>query len=117
MTSEWELGLARSLTSSDFADRTGYGIIFGSKKISGLVRSVANFIWTGSVKVLEVVSFVGDVVVDFDNLPACSMTSRSSEERICCKFEGCEEAGENILCFENLPTRAMTSRLSVGEFC
>ena len=98
------------MTSGAFAEMAGWGIIFGSRNSSGFVCAMTNFIWAGSVKVLKVVGIARDVVVEFDNLSACSMTSRNSGERFCCKSEGCSEAGGDILCFCNLPIRLMTSR-------
>ena len=73
------------MTSGGFTERTGYGIIFGSRNISGFVRSVTNFFGTDSLKVLKVVGIAGDVFVEFDNLSACSVTSRNSGERFRCK--------------------------------
>ena len=73
------------------------------------------------MKVLKFVEFAvgcksensdGGNILCFDSLPIRSVTSRRSEERVCCKLENCGEAGEDILCFCNLPSRLMTSQLS-----
>ena len=105
-----------SLTSSasldNSFDKAGYETLLTVEAGIGLVCSMVNNFGTDSKGVLKVVGFTGDVIVDFDNLSACSMTSRSSEERVCGKLEGCEEAGRIILCFDNLPARALTSRFS-----
>ena len=56
LISKQELGLACTLTSNDVSEKTGYGIILGSKDISGLVGAVTNFAGTDSevwVKVVE----------------------------------------------------------------
>ena len=64
------------------------------------------------MKVLRIVGIIGEDILWFDDLPRRSKVSRDSEERICCKLEGDEEAGETIPCFDNLPIRSVTSRLS-----